>query len=98
DLAVAQEHDADRGGAEDRLLLAQQALHVVGMAPALGDVLDDPDRALLGVLRVDGLGDDAGEEARAVLPAHLPLEVELAAGGEDRHRDTAERLVALAAG
>src|SRR5207248_3091283 len=97
DAAFSYEHDADRRGAEDRLLLAQEARHLLGLAVPLGDVLDDPDRALLRVLGVDRLGDHAGEEGRAVLPAHLPFEVELPPGGEERHRDLAERGVALAA-
>ena len=97
DAPLLDEHDADRRGAEDRLLLAQQARHLVGLAAPLGDVLDDPHRALLRILGVDRLGDQAAEEARAVLAAHFPLEVELAAGRQDRHRDLAERRVALAA-
>ena len=98
DAPVLDEHDADRGGAENRLLLAQQARHFVGVAALLGDVLDDPDRALLRVLAVERLGDQAREEGGAVLAAHFPFDVELPAGREQRHRDVAERVVAVAAG
>ena len=98
DPAVLDEHHADRRGAEDRLLLAQQARRLVGVAPALGDVLDDPHRALLHVGLAHRARDDARDEGGAVLAAELPLEVELAAAGEDRHGDAAERLVALGRG
>src|SRR5207247_10978657 len=97
DAPLLDEHDADRRGAEDRLLLAQQPRHLVGLAAPLGDVLDDPHRALLRVGGVDRLGDQAAEEGRAVLAAHLPFHIELAARREDRHRDLAERGIALAA-
>ena len=81
----------------DRLLLAQQARGLVGVAPPLGDVLDDPHRALLRVAGIDRLGDHAADEGRAVLALHLPLEVELAPGRQHRPGDLAEREVALAA-
>jgi hypothetical protein len=95
DPAVLDEHHADRRGAEDRLLLAQQARRLVGVAAALADVLDDPHRALPGALLAQRAGDDARDEGRAVLATELPFDVELPPGGQDRHRDAPERLVAL---
>ena len=98
DRPVAHERDADRGIVEDQLLLGGRALRALVGAPPLGDVLDDPDRAALRVPGVERLGDHAAQERRAVLAPQLPFQVELPARGKDRHRDLAERLVALAAG
>ena len=98
DAAFLDEQDADRRGAQDGLLLAQQPRHLVGVAALVGDVLDDPDRAALRVPGVERLGDHAAHERRAVLAPQLPFQVELPARGKDRHRDLAERVVALAAG
>ena len=95
--AVAHEGDAHRRVVEDRLLLAQEPRHLVGLPAPLGDVLDDPHRAALRVGRIDCLRDQAAKKGAAVLAPHLPLDVELAAGGEDRHGDLAKGRVALAA-
>ena len=97
DAPVPDEYDAHRGASQDRLLLAQQPRHLVGLAALLGDVLDDPHRALLRVAGIEGLGDHAGEESRAVFAAHLPFEIELAAVVEEGHGDLAQRGIALGA-
>src|SRR5437763_15152917 len=85
DAPVLDEDDADRRRAEDRLLLAQEPRHLVGLAAPLGDVLDDPDGAALRAGSIDRLGHYAAKEGAAVLPAPFPLEVELAAGRKERH-------------
>src|SRR5205814_1776079 len=74
DPALLDEDDADRGGAEDRLLLAREPLELLRVAALVGDVLDDPHRALLRVGGVDRLRDDAAYEGGAVLAAHFPFE------------------------
>ena len=98
DPAVADEADADRSGVEDRLLLAQQSRHLVGVALAVGDVLVDPDGALRRIPRIDRLGDHPREERRAVLAPHFPFHVQLPAADQQRDGDRAHRLVALARG
>ena len=42
DMTVLDEDDADRGAAQDRLLFAQQAVDLVAVTLALGDVLRNP--------------------------------------------------------
>jgi hypothetical protein len=98
DAPLAEKEDPGGRRREDRLLLAQQPRDLLAVATRLGDVVGDPHRAARRVGVADRLGDDAREERGAVLAPHLPVDVELLARREHRHRDAAERLVALARG
>ena len=95
DAPVLDEGDAHRDRLEDRLLFAQHAIQLARRALPVGDVLGNPDRALLGRCGIDAARDDARQERRAVATAHLPFDVELLAGSQARHGDRRHGVVAV---
>jgi hypothetical protein len=64
--ALAHHGDAQRGGIEDRRQLARAAFQRLQHRAVLGDVLDDPQRAVARMLGIDGLGRNAAPEQAAV--------------------------------
>ena len=95
DVPLAGEDDADWRVAHDRFHLAQGMVQRLLGLLRIGDVLDDPHRALVGLRRVDRLAVEAAPHGRAVSLLVQPLGVERLAGREQRARLAADALVAL---
>mmetsp|Transcript_6670 Transcript_6670/g.27828 ORF Transcript_6670/g.27828 Transcript_6670/m.27828 type:complete len:521 (-) Transcript_6670:2987-4549(-) len=82
--AVPQEDDADHGVVEDELLLGAEVLQRGIGQLALVDVVDDPDRAIGRVVRVDQAAGQVGPEQLAVLAPHDLLATKGLAGRQHR--------------
>jgi hypothetical protein len=66
DQTVAREEDAHRGAFQDCLLLVTQAPGGFLRASMLSAILADPDRALLGIVRIQNVCDQVAPEVGAI--------------------------------
>ena len=95
DRAVAHEGDADRGVVEDQLLLGQRALDALFRLVLLGDVVEQPDRALRRVARLHRAAGQRAPDERAVLAHVAPLDVHRLAAPDRVVELVARQLVIL---